>query len=402
MLASTATFFSAPLVASFYGDARIIGLLHLLSVTFALSGLGIVQQALLSRDFAFRKLATISVVSTLGGAVVGISTALMGVGPKCLVFQSIVTIGITSLMLWISANWSPSLSFSFGGLRSIWSFSSNLVGYNILNYAARNGDNLLIGRFLGPTSLGYYTLGYNLLLLPLQLLSYSIGNVTFPAFATVQDDRHRMGRGFLNVTSVIASISFPLMFGFLMVCDVFVRTVYGPRWTPAVAVIAILVPLGALQSIISMSGSVYQATGRTDLQFKVGGILACLAVASFWAGLPWGIVGVATAYACVNITVGGYVGLVVPLRLLDLTFGDLLKEVTRPLTATAVMAASIALLRLSISEVNHGIGGLSVLIVTGCMSYIIASLAVNRHQIHQLREAFRREPDPPNISPDSA
>src|SRR5579885_1853183 len=324
-LAGGATFATAPLVAAFYGQPRLVPVLELLSVGFAITSLSLVQRALLSREFAL------------------------------------------------------------GDLRSISGFSANLMAYNIENYLGRNVDYLLIGRFLGAQQLGYYTLAYNLLLFPVQYVTLTVGRVTFPVYASIQDDNRRLANAYLRVAGTLAALSFPLMLGLLAVCDVFVRTVYGARWAPAIPVVAILAPVGLIQSISAMNGSVYKAKGRADLMLRVGGGFSAVAVASFFLGLRFGMVGVAAAYAVTAIVLFGYPLFSIPLRLIGLRFADLLRAIRYPLAASVTMIAGLGLLRLAVPQLaSAGAAGLLVLVAAGSALYFGAIVVLNRSQLREM------------------
>ena len=64
--------------------------------------------------------------------------------------------------------WWPKLHFSWAEIRSISGFGLNLSAFNIVNYFARNADNMLVGKYLGAAPLGYYALAYNIMLFPVQ------------------------------------------------------------------------------------------------------------------------------------------------------------------------------------------------------------------------------------------
>ena len=62
-------------------------------------------------------------------------------------------------------------------------FSANVLGSDVLTYGTRNADSLLIGRYLGSASLGYYSLAYQLMLYPLSQVSSVIVRVLFPTLS---------------------------------------------------------------------------------------------------------------------------------------------------------------------------------------------------------------------------
>ena len=146
-------------------------------------------------------------------------------------------------------------------------FSGGVLGAALLNYVNRNADNFLIGRFLDAAALGYYSIAYRLMLLPLTYVSSSIGAVTYPALVQLQDDLDRYKRVYLRTCSVIAFVSFPMMSGLFVVADQFVAVVLGSKWLAATTVLKILCPLGMMQSIATTVGLIYTSTGRTKTLF---------------------------------------------------------------------------------------------------------------------------------------
>src|SRR5579885_2097508 len=367
-LAGGATFATAPLVAAFYGQPRLVPVLELLS-----------------RELAFRNISIAEAVAAIAGSAAAIALAAAGYGVYSLVGLVIVMSAVTTLLLWLMSDWRPTAEFALGDLRSISGFSANLMAYNIVNYLGRNVDYLLIGRFLGAQQLGYYTLAYNLLLFPVQYVTLTVGRVTFPVYASIQDDNRRLANAYLRVAGTLAALSFPLMLGLLAVCDVFVRTVYGARWAPAIPVVAILAPVGLIQSISAMNGSVYKAKGRADLMLRVGGGFSAVAVASFFLGLRFGMVGVAAAYAVTAIVLFGYPLFSIPLRLIGLRFADLLRAIRYPLAASVTMIAGLGLLRLAVPQLaSAGAAGLLVLVAAGSALYFGAIVVLNRSQLREM------------------
>jgi O-antigen/teichoic acid export membrane protein len=178
----------APLVADFYQEPQVTSILRGFSIIFPISGLSILHQSLLQRDQDFNKLGRIEIGAALVGSIVGISAALLGSGAWSLVYQSLAVTLMTTSLLWVMTPWRPNLYFSIEEVKSISNYSLNLVGFSIFNYFARNTDYILIGKFLGSEPLGYYTLAYQIMLYPVQIVSQIISRVMFPAYARIQDN----------------------------------------------------------------------------------------------------------------------------------------------------------------------------------------------------------------------
>jgi len=372
ILLMSLVFFAAPLGGLLYKDPQVVPVLQMLSISFFISAFSLVHQALLERSLSFNVLAKVEIFSSVCGSVVGVSLALFGKGIWSLVFQSITTILLTSMLLWIRGPWRPKWILHWQEIKSICNFSLNLTGFGIFNYVIRNADYLLIGRYLGAQDLGYYTLAYKILLFPVQNLSAVIGRVSFPAMASIQNDNPRIANAYLHINKAIAMISFPLMLGVMALADPFVKTAFGEQWQPMIILIQILAPVGLMQSIISPVGQIYLSKGRADLMFQLVIISGLLTILSFVIGLQWGIVGVSVAYAVITFALA-YVELYIPFRLIDLKVLTLSKVCARPFVNSIIMFVLMITLNSILPQYKLGIVNLMIAVLFGGTIYVLLS-----------------------------
>ena len=211
--------------------------------------------------------------------------------------------------------------------------------FNFLNYVHRNADAFLVGRFLGAVDLGFYSVGYKVVLFPLQNFTFVLARVLLPAYSRQQSNPAEVSRHYLHSLGSITFISAPLMALIWAVREPFVEALLGPQWLRAAGVIAWLAPVGLLQSMVSTSGSVLSAFGRTDLLRNLGLVGVPMLVGSFAVGLPWGIEGVAAAYCAANL-LWAYPVLSTVMRVLGTHNHAFLSAVWRPIAVALVVAAS--------------------------------------------------------------
>jgi len=374
---------TAPLAAWAYKEPRLTPLLIALSSAFPISGVTIVQKALLERELEFDKLARIEIISTGIGAATAIVLAFQGAGVWSLVGQALISSMVATVILWKTSRWRPQLLFNWSDVTSVSSYSLNLVGFSVVNYISRNADYILIGRFLGAQDLGYYSLAYRLMLYPLQNITGVISRVMFPFFSQIQEDDNRLRQAYLKIGSTIAFLTFPMMLGLIVVSKSFVSVFFGARWAPVAILLMILAPVGMIQSLSSLNGSIYGAKGRTDLQFRFGALFSALTILSFIIGLQWGIIGVAASYA-IAMTLLIYPSFLIPFRIIHMQFIDFLAVLRQTLLATLIMFISILILRISfpVDIPHHWI--IIILVPVGCIAYLIASWWMNRQLVREL------------------
>lgn len=367
----------SPLAATFYQEPRLTLVLQTLSISFLVSGLGILQKSILERNLAFNKLAKIEITAVVTGSVIGITMAFLQFGVWSLVYQSLAVVMVTTFMLWFTNRWQPRLIFNFAEVQDISSYSLNLTGFTIFNYFSRNADYLLIGKFLGSEELGYYTLAYRLMLYPLQNISAVIGRVMFPLLSQIQDNNPQFRKIYLKVIACIALITFPIMVGIWAIAEPFILTIFGSQWQPVIILLMILAPVGMIQSLATTVGTIYQAKGRTDWMLRWGIVSGGLVMLALIIGLQWGILGVAVAYALASLILT-YPGFAIPFRLIQLPMQDFLAVVWRPLLASLLLLLWIMFVKVLITPWLTQSICLLVLSVMSVFSYIGFSLFFNK------------------------
>jgi len=382
-LAMIVLFLIAPFGGLLYRELRVVAVLQVLSMSFFISGLGILHQALLERSLSFNSLAKLETASVLVGAIVGIGLAFADAGVWSLVFQSLTTAIVATVLLWLLSSWRPQWAFRWSEVRAISRFSLNLTGYSIFNYFARNADYLLIGRYLGAQDLGYYTLAYRILLFPLQNITAVIGRVMYPVLSTMQDDNRRFASAYLKVIGAIALITFPLMTGLLALAEPFVLTFFGQTWRPVILLIMIFAPVGMIQSVGATVGGIYQVKGRTDWMFRWGIGSGTLVVIAFLAGLRWGIVGMAVAYAIASFLLS-YPSFWIPFRLVDLKFVQLLRVLRSSFLNSGLMFVMLVLFIMILPSSLPDVIILLLSVILGVAIYTAATWLTNREQLKEL------------------
>ncbi len=388
LIATAALYFLAHLFSYLFRQPQIEPVLRLLSITFFISGISAVQQALLERELHFNKLAKIEMAATLIGCAVGIGAALGGYGVWSLAFQTLAGVTVKTALLWAFSNWRPSAVFRWNEIMGVSSYSLNLAGFSIFNYFSRNADNMLIGRFLGAPALGYYSLAYRIMLYPLDSISSVVSRVMFPLYSQIQSDDSKFRTVYKKIAFTISLVTFPMMLGLLVTARPFVLTFFGYKWEAAIPLIVILAPIGMIQSIATTVGSIYQAKGNTVLMFRCGILTSAAYTASFAVGLHWGITGVAAAYAIANILLI-YPIFLIAFKLINLPVNDLIKTLWNPLLCSLMMAGVVFLWRLTLpAHMPNGLI-LTVMVSSGVAAYLIFSLVLNRKHFVEILSAAR-------------
>lgn len=332
----------SPAIAAFYGQPLLADVAPIAGLTFALS-LGVVNDALLQREFRFRASATVLGTTTITGLLVTLGMAAAGAGVYALVIGPLVAQVLGTTLYFVVRPWVPRTRPSWAALKGMLPYSLPLVGSTLLDYAGKNADTLLIARFAGPAPVGLYNRAYNLALLPVSQIISAMGNAVSPALARLGDDLDAVAVLYRRATTAVAFITAPLMFGMAAAAPGLVNLLWGPRWEPAVPLLQILSLAAVPQIVGSLAIWLYQGRRRTRTLFKMTVLATSVVVAGIVIGLQWGAEGVAWALL-IRYWLGVPFELAVALRGTPLSGFRLFADMVMVALPAALMAAAVWLL----------------------------------------------------------
>lgn len=294
-------YLGSELVAAFFTEPQLNLLLKLVAVSFLLQSPILVQRALMEKAFQFRKLAIIEFCAVVVSSVVGMLAAAADYGVYSLLFLTLSNAAVLALLLWFGSDWRPVGCVNVSELMGVGRHALSFSGSALLNFFSRNFDTFLIGRFIGTSSLGFYTLAYRLTLYPVQAMSQVVHRVMFPALSKLSVNIDVLRDAYLKSLEGVVLLIFPLTVGLCVTAENFVSLVLGKQWQAMVPIIYVLAPLGIVQAVVATVGTVYSATQQTGLMFRMGLLNSAVVLVAIVGGLSSGIFAVALAYAAANL-----------------------------------------------------------------------------------------------------
>ena len=213
------------------------------------------------------------------------------------------------------------------------------MGEKAVNYFNSNLDYLLIGSLLGAKSLGYYTLAYNLVLRPSQMINPVITRVAFPVFSKVQNYTKKLKNGYIKVLQLLSTVNFPIMAGLAVIAPVAVPVIFGAQWLPSIVLIQILTIVGISRSTGNPIGSLLLAKGRADLGFKWNLALMITQLPGLYVGAKLGgTIGVSIALAILTCIYSVFNYLI----LIRILLGPCLREYVQSMWPALWMSGTMA------------------------------------------------------------
>ena len=317
-------FVSAPWIAAFFRMEELTNIVRVLAIGFPISALGILPEALLLREMAFRSKALITLLSVgLGYGALGIGLGIAGAGVWALVAAHLGKMTLRMILSWFVRRPTVGIRSTVSELKRILRFGSGMALAQVGNYSAGKGDDLVVGRWLGAAALGYYGRAYEFMMAPVNFIGQAASNTLFPMLASIQDDAPRLRRVFRRSLSVIAIVTLPLSVLIALLAPEFVNILLGPNWSETVLPLQILAIALLFRTSYKISDSLAQAKGAVFRRAWRQWVYAGAVLLGAGIGQSWGVAGVA---AGVGIAVALNFGLMLTLslQLIDGCWRDIL------------------------------------------------------------------------------
>lgn len=185
-------------ISIFYGKVELISILFLVTIQLFFNTLNVVPLALLLKEKKFQIIAKNAVCSA---CICGFFSVLAAFNDWGIYSLLITPIGVSVITFVLTVKYNfqivcfKTFAVSKKSIKKILNFSIYQFLFNFVNYFSRNMDKILLGRYLGFQSLGYYEKSYRLMTLPISTLT----NVFTPSLQPVLSD-------FQNDTTVIRNV----------------------------------------------------------------------------------------------------------------------------------------------------------------------------------------------------
>ncbi len=369
----------APLMATFFHQPQLIGLVPVLGLSFPLRALGATQYALARKhlDYRVRTMSEICEVTVRG--VVGITLALAGAGPWSLVIGYIAGTATSTTVLWLRVSFQPRLRLTRAHLRDLLSFGGVLTIVDLSAVAYYNIDYLFVGRVLGASSLGLYSIGFRIPELAILNVAHVAADVLFPAYSAV--DRARLREAYVASLRYLTMLTVPIAIALVVLARPIVLVVFGHQWTGSIPVSRVVAIYALFATLAIPPGTVLKVTRRAwrMVAFAVPAVLVLVVLLIFFTS--HGILVVAIVTTALQAGAAPIQALVVS-RQLNMSFLVSLRPLVAPVLATAAMAAALIAIDQTI-VVPWAV--LVVGIPVGILVYLVALVALAREHLLVLR-----------------
>ena len=384
ILIATGFFFSAGFIAEFFKTPECEKAIRVLSSVFLLTSFSALPHAILRRDMNFKAVALLEVSQSVLMSVITLVLALRGWGYWALVYGQIVPLCIITLAYCIKARWIPGVYYNNSLMKAVYDFGIwNLLNAQ-LSFVSQHIDKFIIGRWLGPVSLGFYDKSMSIATVPSNSILMNINAVMFSSFSKNQGSKGELKECFRKSLTLSSVIVFPIYTGLIVVAPYFVYSLLGEKWSPMILPFQVILFGFLFKSLLGLISNFNVAIGKyrnQSLRSLASVIVFTLACFLF---LRFGLKGIAFSFVVFSCTLF-ILGMSLSISQIDMSWAQVIRAILPGLLSAIIMGLSVETASYYFLE-KHTIANLFFLSIIGAIIYVFCLFIDRTETTKELRK----------------
>ena len=253
-------------LAAVMSEPDVARIVKVAAFSVAINVLGSPARALMARHSRFALLGAVDLAAAIAASLTSVVLAFNGFGFWALVIAGVLQASIRSLLfIWLMPCRLRLSIKNFALVLPLIGFGARVSMARLLGYAADNLDKALVGKILGTTVLGSYSVGQQFARIPLDKATSVLAQVAYPAFSRLSAKKGGGRRELVKLLSVNTALFLPLMWLVAIFGISLVPVVLGSHWASASVAFAGFAAIVPFQMIRVLITSAVMASGRTDI-----------------------------------------------------------------------------------------------------------------------------------------
>lgn len=310
-----------------------------------------IQIALFRRNFDFKTLFLVRMVSACIPFIITIPLAFLGFSYWALIIGSIFMQFLNAIILTIKSKWKPKLSYNVKILKEMLSFSIWSLIEAISIWFSAWIDIFVIGNSFNKYYLGLYKTSIAMVSSLIGLITASTVPVLFSALSRLKNDETQFRYMFFKTQQLVSIFIFPLGMGIFLYRDLATNILLGSQWSEASRIIGVY---ALAHSILVVFGyycsEVYRAKGKPGLSFLVQVLYLLVIIPTYIISSKYGFWFFVYARSCTIIEF-----VLVHLLTMKVAMGISIIKTIKNVFPTLIATFAMGLLGYFLQQVNSGL-----------------------------------------------
>jgi O-antigen/teichoic acid export membrane protein len=221
-------------VSRFYAEPRIVTIMLVLALNFAITPFQALPYAWLTRGMQFNVLAYVRVTGAVAQSACAVLLAWLGLGPVSLAWANLAAtvagIALAAIIVGRKLPWVP----RFSGVRQVVSFGGRITAVTFLSTIRNASPELFLGKLQGMTETGLFSRAHGLVAMFERLIMDAVNAVAFPLFAKQMRNGEDISSSFLRAAALITALGWSFLACLATLAFPVIRVFYGTQWDQSV------------------------------------------------------------------------------------------------------------------------------------------------------------------------
>jgi len=277
-------------ISGFYNDERLYSLLNTIAILFLFRGCRNVGVIYFRKKLEIHKQVLLDIIPFI--------LQLIFIIPAAFYLHNVwaIVIGIymrriSELFLsYIMHPYRPSFKINKLALNELFNFGKWIFGISILGAIRKNYTPLFIGKTFDMDTLGYFNRAELFSTLLFTVLVQIIWQVGYPAFSIIQKDITKIKNVYINAIYFISYFGLAIMAVLYVLSEDLIRLFLSEVWLESTGMMKMLLPVGVMSLIGSISPIILQSCGMPHLStrnsfFSLIILLVLMTLLTYYFGL---------------------------------------------------------------------------------------------------------------------
>ena len=247
---------TAPLVLTFFKTPEVANLLYLVSAVAFVRGFINPMEVSFQKGLKFMKVFFFQGSLYIVDALVAVTLGILTHSESAMIISMLVA-AVTEVILSFIIFQRPRLILEKEKFLKVIHSGKWITGAGIFSYIFQNIDNVVVGKFLGTTSLGFYQQAYTVSTLPVTGVSDIFNKVMFPVFVKISGESKRLKAAFYKAFGIIFLLAVAFGLILLFFSHPIILLFLGNKWLSIEPVLKVLAIFGILKAGLNSTYSLF-------------------------------------------------------------------------------------------------------------------------------------------------
>ncbi|MBY0753936.1 lipopolysaccharide biosynthesis protein [Clostridium sardiniense] len=253
-------------IAKLLGTPNLHGVISVACIQIPITAFSSIQIAACKREFNYKGLFFIRIVSISIPFIVTIPLALLGFSYWSLIVGSLISGIFTAIILTLKFKWKPKLKYNVNLLKEMFSFSFWSLIEAVSIWLTTWVDIFVIGSVLDSYYLGVYKTSINTVNSIMSIVAVATTTIIFSALSRLQNDEKKFQEMFFLVQKLMAIVLFPMGVGIFVYSDLVTNILLGSQWKMASEIIGIWALTSAIKMVLGdYCSEAFRAKGKPKI-----------------------------------------------------------------------------------------------------------------------------------------